>query len=203
MSDVVIVGGGVAGLQAAVLLGGAGLKVTLLEAHECLGGRLRTLNLGGGELPIELGAEFVHGRPPEILSIAEAAGLGLREVAGEPWSSDQGRLEPCGGLLQDIERVMQKMAEPRERDRSFREFIDECFPEENEGKADAMRYVEGFHAARPEKISVRALARGEEASAQIEGERHYWVAQGYEALVRYLRAQLRGLGRGVPGDGGA
>lgn len=190
MSDVVIVGGGVAGLQAAARLCAAGLKVTLLEARQYLGGRIRTLRMPGEE-PVELGAEFVHGRPPEILSIAEAAGLGLREVTGEPWFSDRGRLAPAGKSFAAIERVLRKMAEPQERDRSFREFIDERFPEETDAKADAIRYVEGFHAASPERISVRGLVQGEAASAEIEGERHYWAAQGYDALVSYLHAQIR------------
>lgn len=191
MSDVVIVGGGVSGLQAAARLCAAGLKITLLEARECLGGRIRTLRMPGAETPIELGAEFVHGRPPEILSIADAAGMGLREVSGEPWFSDQGRLEPAGKSFEQIERVMQKMAQPRERDRSFREFLEECFPVESEAREDALRYVEGFHAARPERISVRGLVEGEAASAEIEGDRHFWATRGYDALVRYLHAQLR------------
>ncbi|HVP42618.1 MAG TPA: NAD(P)/FAD-dependent oxidoreductase [Terriglobales bacterium] len=189
MADVLIVGGGLAGLQVAALLCGAGMKVTLLEAREVLGGRIRTLHLPDAELPLELGAEFVHGRPPEVLSVAEAAGLALREVTGEPWFSRDGQLEPCGEFFQQIEQIMGRLAEPRPRDRSFREFIDECFPAESEAKELALRYVEGFHAAQPERIGVRGLALGEEASAQIDGDKQYWVLRGYNALVRYLRSQ--------------
>jgi monoamine oxidase len=61
-SDVVIVGGGVAGLAAAGRLGEAGRRVILLEARARLGGRVHTVLDPGSQHPIELGAEFVQGK---------------------------------------------------------------------------------------------------------------------------------------------
>jgi len=42
--------------------------VTLLEARDRLGGRIYTQQMP--HFPVELGAEFVHGRPKEILGLA-------------------------------------------------------------------------------------------------------------------------------------
>ncbi|HYJ11939.1 MAG TPA: FAD-dependent oxidoreductase, partial [Polyangiaceae bacterium] len=62
-TDVVVVGAGAAGLSAARLLTKHGLGCLVLEASSTIGGRIRTLRLPEWELPIELGAEFVHGKP--------------------------------------------------------------------------------------------------------------------------------------------
>ncbi len=185
-----MVGGGVAGLQAAVLLSAAGMKTVIVEARDRLGGRISTLRIAPTAIPVELGAEFVHGRPPEILSVAEEAGMNLGEVSGEPWFSNNGRLEPCGNFFAQVDEVMQDMGEPTGPDQSFREFLDRRYSEEIPEKAHALRYVEGFHAARAERISVRGLIKGDEASAQIDGDTQYWVTGGYDTLVRYLEKQL-------------
>ena len=64
---VIIVGAGVAGLSAAIKLAEAGLAVTILEARERIGGRVWTRRIPPCDAPVEFGAEFIHGKPPEIL----------------------------------------------------------------------------------------------------------------------------------------
>ncbi|HEX7421232.1 MAG TPA: FAD-dependent oxidoreductase, partial [Thermoanaerobaculia bacterium] len=71
--DVVVIGAGAAGLAAARELSGAGKRVCLLEARPRLGGRIHTLHVADLPLPVELGAEFIHGQPDETFSIVEAA----------------------------------------------------------------------------------------------------------------------------------
>ena len=72
--DVVIIGGGAAGLAAARVLAKAGVSVELVEAQERLGGRILTVEDPDGQ-PIELGAEFIHGNPESTLALAKEAGL--------------------------------------------------------------------------------------------------------------------------------
>src|SRR5689334_42821 len=62
--DVLVVGAGVAGLAAAARLRERGLSCAILEARERAGGRVWTIHPREAPLPVELGAEFVHGDAP-------------------------------------------------------------------------------------------------------------------------------------------
>ena len=73
--DCLVLGAGIAGLAAGRQMAEAGQRVLVLEARERVGGRLLTVYPGGEETPVELGAEFVHGRPPELLALLDEAGL--------------------------------------------------------------------------------------------------------------------------------
>ncbi|HEY2066057.1 MAG TPA: FAD-dependent oxidoreductase, partial [Gemmatimonadaceae bacterium] len=81
--DVVIVGAGVAGLAAAHRLHERGLRPLVLEARRRIGGRVFTVRDARTPLPIELGAEFLHGDAPEVRAIADRAGLTIVDIAGE------------------------------------------------------------------------------------------------------------------------
>lgn len=73
--DVIVIGAGAAGLAAAETLTRAGASVLVLEGRPRTGGRILTRRVRGWPLPVELGAEFVHGPAPEVLDIARDAGL--------------------------------------------------------------------------------------------------------------------------------
>jgi monoamine oxidase len=72
---VIVVGAGMAGLSAARHLGSHGIDVTVLEARDRVGGRIRTSRLWP-DLPVDLGASWIHGAADNPLSaVARAAGL--------------------------------------------------------------------------------------------------------------------------------
>src|SRR5688572_9181043 len=74
-SDVLVLGAGMAGLSAARELSHRGVRVTVLEARARTGGRILTEDVPGWSTPVELGAEFVHGRPRELFELIDVAGL--------------------------------------------------------------------------------------------------------------------------------
>jgi oxygen-dependent protoporphyrinogen oxidase len=77
--NVVVVGGGITGLAAADRLARSGVAVTLLEASERLGGKVRTVPFAGREL--DVGAEMLATRAPEALALCEELGLAGEHVS--------------------------------------------------------------------------------------------------------------------------
>lgn len=74
-ADVLVIGAGAAGLAAAAELARAGRSVLIVEARDRIGGRCDTRRLPGIAVPVELGAEFIHGRPQATYSLMEKAGV--------------------------------------------------------------------------------------------------------------------------------
>lgn len=60
MLDVVVVGGGLSGLQAALKCKQAGLRVTVLEARDRVGGKVCSIPLKSGRGKTELGAAWIN-----------------------------------------------------------------------------------------------------------------------------------------------
>jgi oxygen-dependent protoporphyrinogen oxidase len=71
--DVVVVGGGIAGLAATDRLAAAGLDVTLLEATDRLGGKVHTTAFAGR--PLDLGAEVLVTRDPTAIELCRDLSL--------------------------------------------------------------------------------------------------------------------------------
>src|SRR5437868_14628491 len=106
--DVIVLGAGVAGLAAAAALTAAGVRVRVIEARSRVGGRIFTQRERAMGAPVELGAELVHGLPPELCGIARAGALRLAEVKGEHVEARGGRLRKVdfwNGIQQVMARV--------------------------------------------------------------------------------------------------
>jgi monoamine oxidase len=86
LTDVLVLGAGLAGLTAARSLAAAGADVTVLEARDRVGGRVEQLRIDDGR-PVQLGGEVVGEFHTAYLELVEELGLTLQPsytaVAGE------------------------------------------------------------------------------------------------------------------------
>src|SRR5215475_7630733 len=125
-AQVAIIGAGAAGLAAASKLGESGFSVLLLEARDRIGGRILSRREPGCAAPIELGAEFIHGMPPEIWRPLEDFGAGIVEVEGQNWCVSNGELGPCK-FFSRVDSILEKMHDSLP-DESFLDFLNRRFP---------------------------------------------------------------------------
>ncbi len=187
--DVVVVGAGVAGLAAARRLTDQGYTIAILEARPRLGGRIATVHHPGTPVALDLGAEFVHGRPPEIFALPAGA-LTLYEVGGNTWTARRGRLQPTAGRERAGGRLLDEIVVWQGEDRSLTSFLAERAPRAGQAARAIRDYIEGFDAADPDRVSIRWIARTEDAAAGINGRRQFRPAGGYDCLVSWLRDGL-------------
>jgi monoamine oxidase len=195
--DVIVIGAGVAGLAAACELASRGLNVAILEARERIGGRVFTQRSQRLDAPIELGAEFIHGCPPEILGPLKQAKIAITEVDGDNWCVFDRGLAECDFFSQG-EEILEKMDDSRP-DESFLDFLNRKFGQTNDAATEAAKrralgYVSGFNAADPALVSVHWLVKGMRAEEKVEGDRAFRAANGYEDLLRIFQQRIDKLG---------
>ncbi|MBW8904092.1 MAG: FAD-dependent oxidoreductase [Betaproteobacteria bacterium] len=189
-ADFVVIGAGAAGLAAADELTRAGRSVLVLEARQRVGGRCWTRRLSGLDIPVELGAEFLHGEAKLTHSFLERAGLGTTDSAREQRSLAGGRLEPVDAFA-DAQRAVQE-GHKLKRDMSFAAFLArQRLPAKT--KALATMMVEGFDAADPKRVSAKSIA--EEWGGGELGDSQPRPQGGYGALFEWLARDL--LARGA------
>lgn len=189
-ADVAVVGAGVAGLAAARELRRRGLTVVVLEARDRIGGRIFTLRDPRLPLPVELGAEFVHGAAPLTYRLLAEAGITTIDLSGEHWRAHKGRLArtelwtPIARILGQIDR--------RAPDRSFDDFLAALGNRATASNRRAARkFVEGYHAADPAEIGVRSLAPADEGPSGDAVTQIARVHGGYDQLPRWLAGELQ------------
>ena len=186
MESVLIIGAGVAGLAAAQSLAGAGFKVTILEARDRIGGRIHTLHERHSPVPVELGAEFVHGKAREVWDIADAENFVMGSLEGDNWCSENHVLKKSNEFWDQWTAVARQVKKGKSYpDRSFREFL-ETLPLDAETKKSALDFVQGFNAAFAGRISLQHLSITQEASDSISGQTSFRVIAGYDRIVRAL-----------------
>jgi monoamine oxidase len=197
-ADVVVVGAGAAGLAAADALQEAGFGVVVLEARGRTGGRILTHRDARVPVPIEMGAEFVHGEAPETTRLLREAGRAVLDLSGQNWERKGNRLQPAGEYWRQVDRVLSLVREEGS-DLSLEDWLARKPGGRAlaHGRTLARRFVQGFHAADPARVSLRSLAAQGETpteSARSAGR----VADGYDRLIQWLERRLRNVRLGSP-----
>ncbi len=189
--DVVVVGAGMAGMTAARNLAEAGLKVLVVEAQDRIGGRILTQHIDG--VAIELGAEFIHGRPSELWAIIDEAGLETCERSGAQVCFEEGALTDCSGEMDAIFDPLEKLKDFDGPDMSFSEYLDrEQTPMEE--RSSIIGYVEGFNAADHREISAASLGAQQRAEDETGSSHNYRLRGGYDQLPTYLAGRVAACG---------
>jgi monoamine oxidase len=191
--DVVVIGAGMAGLAAGRVLAQASRRVAIVEARDRVGGRIYT-HRPAPDIPVELGAEFVHGRPPALWALIREANLPAYELEGSELIYEGGRRSARSELPGHAHHVLEDMnrwleTQPDGTDMSFARYL-ETHPVEPEAAEAAIRYVEGFNAADQHRIGVASLAKQQRAEDAIEADRLFRVAPGYDAVPGYLASEI-------------
>ena len=189
--DVIIIGAGAAGLAAAGELVRAGRRVLVLEARDRIGGRIWTRTEPGVEVPLELGAEFIHGSAPATRGLLARAGTSVIEATEVHWSFRDGRLAPSDALFERVQQAFGNSNALEARDLSFEDFLEgpmaAVLPPEERRYARTM--AQGFDAADVTRASARALVG--EWTGDLIGEAPQGRPQGgYAALLQALTAKL-------------
>jgi monoamine oxidase len=194
-ADVLVVGAGAAGLAAAAELTRAGRSVLVVEARDRVGGRCLTRRLPGIPTPVELGAEFIHGRPEATFSLLKKAGIAAVD-------STRTQRIALGGKLRDVNifAQAQRVARhaPRGRDLSFRAFLArQRLPKLTRTLATMM--VQGFDAADPGKVSAREIVEEWSGGGLGVSQPRPWGGYGplLEFLSRETKIQLQTVVRGL------
>ena len=186
----IVIGAGVAGLEAVRRLLRRRLRVVVVDARPRLGGRIRTERPAGWPAPVELGAEFVHGRPRGLVRALAAARARTVELEWRHAFVRRGRLETGGAGWRAAQEWMDRLPD---EDVSFASLLHRpgwARGLSREVRAMLLGFVEGFNAADAERISVLGLNRQTRASEAEEGDRIFHLRDGYDQLPHHLARSL-------------
>ncbi|MGH8298041.1 MAG: flavin monoamine oxidase family protein [Steroidobacteraceae bacterium] len=190
--DVIVIGAGAAGLAAAATLGRAGHSVLILEARDRIGGRIWTRHVPALPVPVELGAEFIHGAAAETREwLRGAAGTAI-DTSGERWSFVDGRLQPrTGSLLGEVRAALEAGKVLSRADTSLEAFLtgDGGRTLSEEARSMARAFVSGFDAADPELVSIQSIAEEWSTGGMLDSSQCR-PSGGYGTALLALRAAL-------------
>lgn len=188
--DVIVVGAGAAGLAAAAYLSRNGKSVCILEARERIGGRILTARPRGSVVPLELGAEFIHGESTAVFEQLRLAGdVAVDAAQTRLRTPHPGRLKHSEDLFETMKERLQAIPKPRV-DQPFAEFLEKHRRRLSPTvRAFATMLVEGFDAADPARASAIEILK-EWGGGSAADAPTFRPQRGYGALMDSLAGSL-------------
>jgi monoamine oxidase len=156
--------------------------VLILEARERVGGRCWTRRMPGLDIPVELGAEFIHGEAASTQAFLAAAGIAAVDSTREQRYLERGRLRRMNAF-REAQRAVQR-APALKHDVSFNALLARTRVS-RKTRTFARMMVQGFDAADPACVSARSILEewGEGGSLGASQPR---PQGGYGALFDWL-----------------
>lgn len=188
--DVVVIGAGAAGLAAAARLSRNGKAVCILEARERVGGRIFTVRPQGSAVPLELGAEFIHGESPSVFEHLRLANDVAIDAAQTRFMARRpGQLKQAEDLFEVMKERLRRAPKPR-TDLPFAEFLEHHRRRLSPAvRSFATMLVEGFDAADPARASAIEILK-EWAGGSAADAPTFRPQRSYGALIDSLAASL-------------
>jgi len=190
--DMLVIGAGATGLMAAREMAMTGKSVAVIEARNRIGGRIHTISDPGFELPVEMGAEFIHGKLEPTLSLLRKASALPYNVTSDIWKNNDGHIEELNDFIEDPQ-LLNRQFKKLEHDVSVSHFIENYLQGDQfeDLRFTLKNYVEGYYAADTLKSSTYSLRD----DLQGSHEKQYRAEGGYGKLADYLYED--GLKHGV------
>jgi len=188
LETVIVIGAGAAGLMAAYELSKHNKKVIVLEASERLGGRIFTYQSDEFSMPIELGAEFIHGKVPVTLELLKQGSINYQAIKGKMFHLDRGQLKKENNYSEHWNELMRKMKELK-TDMSLSDFLQTFFSDDKYKnlRKSVTHFAEGFDLADASNVSTCSLYEEWSNEENIQ----YRIEGGYQQLILFLESECK------------
>jgi monoamine oxidase len=171
------------------VLAEGGLSVAIVEAQSRIGGRVRSIEVLPQGIPVELGAEFIHGRALETYAILREIGEDVVGTDAGSWALDEhGQLREADdddfyGATRLFDSVSD-LAHDVSVDSFLKQLADRGVDAEKIRLARS--FVEGFDAADTRLAGVRGIAFELQSGVDAQASR---PRNGYAPMFAYLHEQ--------------
>jgi monoamine oxidase len=189
-TDILIIGAGAAGLAAVADLARCGRRILLLEARDRIGGRICTQQAPDLAVPIEYGAEFIHGNALATMAVLRRSGKTAIVSTDTHFRLYNGELAARNDFFHEVQRSMRATAELKKKDVSFDTFLEQSQDLSAEARQYARMMAQGFDAADTSLASARAIVAEWTADMMSDDAPQSRPEGGYAALLAALASSL-------------